>query len=77
MKFEVRTEFYNVFNRLFLSSPVAVKTGGFTTLTGANPLAPPTFDNQSRRTGGYGFVNWIAGAGSQPRSGQVVARVTF
>src|SRR5262245_53655885 len=77
VKFEVRAEFQNVFNRLFLSSPIAVKTGGFTVLTGANPLAPPTFDNQGRRTGGYGFVNWVGGVGAQPRSGQVVARVTF
>src|SRR5437867_1227029 len=77
VKFEVRAEFQNVFNRLYLSSPVAVKTGGFTVLTGANPIAPPTFDNQGRRTGGYGYVNWVNGAGSQPRSGQIVARVTF
>jgi hypothetical protein len=77
VKFEVRTEFQNVFNRLFLSSPISVKTGGFTTLTGANPIAPPTRDFQSRLSGGYGFVNWVNGAGSQPRSGQIVARVTF
>ena len=77
VKCEVRAEFQNVFNRLFLTSPIAVKTGGFTTTTGANPAAPPTFDNQGRRTGGYGYVNWVNGAGSQPRSGQVVARVTF
>jgi hypothetical protein len=77
VKFEVRAEFQNLFNRLFLSSPIAVKTGGFTVLTGANPIAPPAFDNQGRRTGGYGFVNWVNGAGSQPRSGQIVARMTF
>jgi hypothetical protein len=77
VKFEVRAEFQNVFNRLFLTSPIAVKTGGFTVLTGANPLAPPTVDTQGRRTGGYGYVNWVNGAGSQPRSGQIVGRVTF
>jgi len=36
-----------------------------------------TFDNEGRRPGGYGYVNWTNGAGSQPRSGQVVARLTF
>jgi hypothetical protein len=79
VKFEVRAEFYNMFNRLFLSSPEPVKLsgGGGGILSGANPAAPPTFDNQGRRTGGYGYVNWVNGAGSQPRSGQVVARVTF
>src|SRR5262249_43104581 len=85
IKFEIRTEFQNMFNRLFLASPISVKTGGFTVLTGANPLAPTTRDNQGRLTGGYGFVNWVNGGntttnpapGAPPRSGQIVARVTF
>jgi hypothetical protein len=77
VKFEVRTEFQNIFNRLFLTSPIAVKTGGFTTTTGANPLAPTTRNNQNQLTGGFGYINWVNGAGSQPRSGQIVARVTF
>jgi hypothetical protein len=78
-KFEVRAEFYNVFNRLFLSSPEPVKLsgGGAGILVGANPAAATTRDNQSRLTGGYGYVNWVNGAGSQPRAGQVVARLTF
>jgi hypothetical protein len=78
-KLEVRAEFYNVFNRLFLSSPEPVKLsgGGGGILVGANPAAPTTRDTQQRLNGGYGFVNWINGAGSQPRSGQVVARITF
>jgi hypothetical protein len=46
-------------------------------LLGANPAAPTTKDIQGRLTGGYGYVNWVNGMGSQPRSGQVVARVTF
>jgi len=79
VKFEVRAEFYNVFNRLFLSSPEPVKLsgGGGGILIGANPAAPTTRDNQGRLTAGYGYVNWVNGAGSQPRSGQVIARVTF
>jgi Carboxypeptidase regulatory-like domain len=79
VRFEVRAEFYNVFNRLFLSSPEPVKLsgGGGGILAGANPAAPPTFDSQGRRNGGYGFVSWVNGAGSQPRSGQIVGRLTF
>ncbi|HYR87391.1 MAG TPA: hypothetical protein VE422_25125, partial [Terriglobia bacterium] len=79
VKFEVRAEFYNVFNRLFLTSPEPVKLsgGGGGILMGANPVAPTTKDNQGRLTSGYGYVNWVNGAGSTPRSGQVVARVTF
>ena len=79
LKFEIRAEFYNMFNRLFVSNPIPVKTGGLgaTTLIGANPAVPTTKDTQGRLTGGYGYVNWVNGAGSQPRSGQVVARVTF
>jgi hypothetical protein len=79
VKFEVRGEFYNIFNRLFLSSPEPVKLsgGGGGILAGANPAAATTRDSQQRLTGGYGYVNWVNGAGSQPRSGQVVARVTF
>ena len=79
VKFEVRAEFYNVFNRLFLSSPEAVKLsgGGGGILAGANPAAPTTHNNQGQLNGGYGYVNWVNGMGSQPRSGQVVARLTF
>ena len=79
VKFEVRAEFYNVFNRLFLSSPEAVKLsgGGGGILAGANPAAATTHNNQGQLNGGYGYVNWVNGMGSQPRSGQVVARLTF
>jgi hypothetical protein len=28
-------------------------------------------------SGGYGYVNWLQGAGAQPRSGQLIARFTF
>jgi len=78
VKFEIRAEFYNVFNRLFLSSPEPIKLSGTNgILIGANPAAPRQTDGQNRLTAGYGFVNWVGGAGSQPRAGQVVARVTF
>ena len=61
----VRAEFQNVFNRLFLSTP-----------SPTNPSAAPT-SNAGGLTGGFGFVNYINGAGARPRSGQIVARVIF
>src|SRR2546422_11026223 len=78
IKFEVRAEFYNVFNRLFLTSPEPIKLSGTAgILVGANPAPPKTQDFQGRLTAGYGFVNWVNGAGSQPRAGHVVARVAL
>ena len=92
IKLQVRAEFQNIFNRLFLASPIPISTGAFNVpLTGTNPAAPPTHDTAGRLTSGYGYVNWvnggntpIAGApataplvGAQPRSGQVVARFIF
>jgi hypothetical protein len=61
----LRAEFQNVFNRLFLSSP-----------SPTNPAAITT-SNAAGLTGGYGFVNYINGAGARPRSGQIVAKLTF
>ena len=70
----VRAEFQNVFNRLFLTTPAV---GGPTNVNPATPTTgPPT-----ALTGGYGWVNYInggpVGTGAQPRTGQIVARVTF
>ena len=62
---QIRAEFQNIFNRLFLSTPA---TGGTST--------SPTISN-GVYTGGYGYVATLAGAGSQPRSGQLVGRFTF
>jgi len=60
---QVRAEFQNIFNRLFLSQPT---TGPITPTTSAGVL-----------TGGYGTLATINGAGAQPRSGQLVGRFTF
>jgi hypothetical protein len=64
----VRAEFQNIFNRVFYSAPL---TGAF-----ANP-ASVTTQAGGVLTGGYGVIGTLAGAGSQPRQGQVVARFTF
>ncbi len=70
----IRAEFYNVFNRTFLSTP---SIGGF---FGTNSLTQPSFTN-GVLTAGYGYINTTnpgaPGYGPQPRSGQLVARITF
>lgn len=71
-----------MFNRLFLSSPAGV--GQTTQPAGPNPAATVTKPN-GILTSGFGVVNTfnitlpgqIPGNGSQPRTGQIVARVSF
>ena len=68
----VRIEFQNVFNRTFLSTPTAT-----------NPTATTFFNNTFANgqpgalSSGFGYVNSVNGAGSQPRNGQIVARLQF
>jgi hypothetical protein len=63
----VRAEFQNVFNRVTLSAPSAT-----------NPTSPISHNNPNGAlSAGYGFVNTFNGAGTTPRSGQIVARLTF
>jgi hypothetical protein len=79
MQLQVRVEFQNIFNRLFYSVP-ADGVGIF----GLPSTTPETGASRSNTLGGqtgllssgYGFVNWVEGAGAQPRSGQLVARFT-
>jgi hypothetical protein len=65
----VRAEFSNIFNRMFFAAPA---TG--------NPLQAVTTQPQRGQnipTAGYGVVNTFNGAGSRPRTGTLVARLTF
>jgi hypothetical protein len=71
--FNVRAEFQNVFNRLVLSSPSATNPDAVTTQAPFASNGVPA----GALNGGYGFVNYINGAGTRPRTGQVVARLTF
>jgi hypothetical protein len=41
------------------------------------PQALTTQNTLGLLTGGYGFVNTVAGAGASPRTGQLVARFQF
>jgi hypothetical protein len=74
--FQIRAEFQNIFNRLFLSAPATGNQGG-NPFTGPITLATAPTTSNGAYTGGYGYVNTLEGAGAQPRSGQIVARFTF
>jgi hypothetical protein len=65
VKFEVRVEFFNAFNRVTLPAPTSNK-----------PNQTPTFDNTGRQTGGFGFINVVSGLNGA-RTGQLVARLQF
>lgn len=69
---QFRAEFQNIFNRLFLSAPATGNQG----TGGATINASPT-TSSGVYTAGYGYINTVGGAGSQPRSGQAVLRLTF
>jgi len=74
IKLDVRAEMFNVFNRLFLSTPTAINNGAN---NGPNAAAPTVRNAQGALVSGYGFVNTFNGFGSQPRTGQIVARFSF
>jgi hypothetical protein len=65
LRFEVRAEFFNAFNRITLPMP-----------TSNNPGQTPTFDGNGRQNGGFGFINVINGLDGA-RTGQLVARIQF
>ena len=80
LQLQVRAEFQNIFNRLFYSIP-ANGVGIF----GLPSTTPETVASHGNCIGstcgllsaGYGYVNYVEGAGAQPRSGQLIARFTF
>jgi hypothetical protein len=77
---QVRAEFQNVFNRLFYSIPA--NGVGIFGLPSTTPETTPSYGNHIGTTtgllsAGYGYVNYLEGAGAQPRSGQLVARFQF
>jgi hypothetical protein len=71
----IQAQFFNVFNRVFYPAPTAATTST-TAATFSNPF-PGLPGTTGALNGGYGFVNTLNGAGTNPRSGQLVARFTF
>jgi hypothetical protein len=77
---QLRAEFQNIFNRLFYSLPA--DSSPFFGLPANNPATATQKGNSlsgatGLLSGGWGFVNWVEGAGAQPRSGKIVVRFTF
>jgi Carboxypeptidase regulatory-like domain len=74
MQLLIQAQFFNVFNRVFYAEPAAATTST-TAATYSNPF--PGYSGTGALNGGYGFVNTLNGNGTNPRSGQLVARFTF
>jgi hypothetical protein len=68
MNLQIRAEFQNIFNRVFFSAPATGAT---------NPAMAIQKDGTGVITGGYGSIATVNGAGTTPRTGQIVARFTF
>ena len=67
MNLQIRAEMQNILNRHFYSTP-----------TVANPIATTNRTNPNGTlSAGFGYVSWVNGAGSSPRTGLMVARFTF
>jgi hypothetical protein len=65
MTFQIRAEFYNVFNRTEMNNP-----------TSTNALQTRAFNAQGVPTAGYGYIN-SGSLFSAPRNGQLIARFQF
>ena len=74
-RLQIRAEFQNIFNRLFHSTPANGSPFGGSFAS----VSTPTLHGNPGGTlsQGYGFVNFLNGAGDQPRGGQIVARFQF
>lgn len=62
---QLRGEFFNAFNRLYLNNP-----------TSTNPAASVTRNSRGELTGGFGFIN-PASVFQPPRNAQLMLRVQF
>jgi hypothetical protein len=67
LKFDIRAEFFNIFNRLMLPAPLFASY--------SNPGAAVNRNSAGELTGGFGFIN-PSNVGGQ-RNGQLVARIEF
>jgi hypothetical protein len=66
---QIRGEFFNVFNRTFLSAPSLANP--------ATAIGQINSGGNLINNSGYGTIVTNAGAGTQPRSGQLVGKFTF
>jgi Carboxypeptidase regulatory-like domain len=75
----IQAQFFNVFNRVFYPMPTGATTSSTPATYGAAfpGGSAPGFGQNAALNGGYGYVDVVNGAGTNPRSGQLVARFTF
>jgi hypothetical protein len=66
---QIRAEFQNIFNRLFLSAP--------STANPNTPIALTTYSGLPLNNSGFGSISTLNGLGAQPRSGQIIGRFQF
>ena len=64
VRFQIRAEFFNVFNRIVMPNPSAT-----------NPLQTPTFNKAGVPTAGFGRIDATSVSGQ--RNGQLVGRVEW
>jgi hypothetical protein len=72
---QVRAEFQNIFNRTFLSAP-SIGSAAIP-VNPQLPVATTTYGGNILNSSGFGSIATLNGIGTQPRSGQIVARFTF
>ena len=65
LSFQLRGEFFNIFNRVEMNNPTAT-----------NSLATPTRTPQGQPTSGFGYIS-TASTFSGPRNGQLVGRIQW
>jgi hypothetical protein len=75
--FEIRAEFFNIFNRTYLGLGTNSTNSAITSNSTNNALATRTFNALGEPTGGFGYINATATPPVLPRSGQIVARFEF
>jgi len=77
MSFQIRAEFFNVFNRLELNNPTVTSPQGTRSCTNGTIAAGTNSCNAGGTSpSGFGAINYTS-LFAQPRNGQLVARFTF
>jgi len=75
---QIQAQFFNVFNRVVYPLPAIAGPFNTNSATAATTgQAFPGYTGANALNGGFGFVQTLNGAGTNPRSGQLVARFTF
>jgi hypothetical protein len=74
--FEIRAEFFNVMNHVYLANPTITNPSGARACTSGGAVGADGRCSAGTSGSGYGFVN-PSTLQTPPRNGQLVARITF